>query len=149
MRDLLLVTGITGHSGSFFLRELVKNQYPGQIRCIVRSTSDASELDGCPLKIDKRIGDLRDQEFLNRTLQGVETVLHIGSIFYSVNLVKAAYGHLFKAQERLGGIPDHRVRHQNTIRKRPMQDGNCLSQAHHDIWPPAGQEHLCFHKNDR
>jgi len=72
------------------MRDLVKNQYPGQIRCIVRSTSDASELDGCPLKIDKRIGDLRDQEFLNRTLQGVETVLHIGSIFYSVNLVKAA-----------------------------------------------------------
>jgi len=47
-------------------------------------------LDGCELKIDKIVGDLRDQEFLNRALQGVGTVLHIGSIFYSVNLVKAA-----------------------------------------------------------
>jgi thioester reductase-like protein len=41
---MLLVTGITGHTGRYFLKELIDNRYEGPIRCIVRETSDTSML---------------------------------------------------------------------------------------------------------
>lgn len=87
---MLLVTGITGYSGSYFLKELIKHKYDGKIRCIVRETSDTSLIDKSGLKIDKVTGDLNDQNFINRTMIGIDTVLHIGSIFYSVSVIKAA-----------------------------------------------------------
>lgn len=87
---MLLVTGITGHSGSYFLKELIVHKYEGPIRCIVRETSDTASLDGCELNIEKIVGDLGDQNFVDKALAGVDTVLHISSIFYSVTVMKAA-----------------------------------------------------------
>ncbi|MGA8728525.1 MAG: NAD-dependent epimerase/dehydratase family protein, partial [Terracidiphilus sp.] len=76
---MLFVTGITGHSGTHFLRELMAHEYSGEIRCVVRSSSNTSLLDGCGLKIEKVVGDLNDQDFLNAAMRGVTTVLHISS----------------------------------------------------------------------
>jgi len=87
---VLLVTGITGHSGSYFLQELIKNKYEGPIRCVVRKTSDTSLLDNSGLNIEKVVGDLNDEEFMNKAMAGVNTVMHIASIFCSVTLMKAA-----------------------------------------------------------
>ena len=87
---MLLVTGITGHSGGYFLKELIAHKYKGPIRCIVRETSDTALLDGCGLNIEKIVGDLGDQNFVDKALAGVDTVLHISSIFYSVAVIKAA-----------------------------------------------------------
>jgi uncharacterized protein YbjT (DUF2867 family) len=87
---MLLVTGITGHSGKHFLQELINNKYEGQIRCIVRKTSDTSSLDKSGLKIEKVYGDLDDRKFMNEVMVGVDTVVHIASIFYSVTLMTAA-----------------------------------------------------------
>jgi nucleoside-diphosphate-sugar epimerase len=87
---MLLVTGITGYSGKHFLQELIKNKYEGKIRCIVRETSDTSFLDKSGLNIEKIFGDLVDQEFMNEVMTGVDTVVHIASIFYSATLMKAA-----------------------------------------------------------
>lgn len=87
---MLLVTGITGHSGRYFLQELINNKYDGHIRCIVRSTSDTTLLDNSGLKIEKVVGELDDQEFMDKVMHGVDTVMHIASIFYSVNVIKAA-----------------------------------------------------------
>lgn len=87
---MLLVTGITGHSGRYFLEELIKNKYKGHIRCIVRETSDTSILDDIGLNIEKVVGDLDDQKFVNKAMIGIDTVMHIASIFCSVNLIKAA-----------------------------------------------------------
>ena len=50
---MLLVTGITGHTGRYFLQELINNKYKGPIGCIVRETSDTSLLDGSGLNIEK------------------------------------------------------------------------------------------------
>lgn len=86
---MLLVTGITGHSGSYFLKELIKHKYTGKIRCIVRETSDTSLIDSSGLNIEKVVGDLKGQNFINRAMIGIDTVLHIGSIFYSVSVIKA------------------------------------------------------------
>lgn len=90
---MLLITGITGHSGKYFLQELINNKYSGPIRCIVRDTSDTSLLDNSGLNIEKFVGDLEDQEFVERAMLGVDTIIHIASIFYSVNLMKAAIKH--------------------------------------------------------
>jgi uncharacterized protein YbjT (DUF2867 family) len=87
---MLLVTGITGHSGSYFLKELINNKYEGPIRYVVRETSDTSLLDNSGLNVEKVVGDLNDQDFMNKSMAGIDTVLHIGSIFYSVTVMKAA-----------------------------------------------------------
>ncbi|WP_082731909.1 NAD(P)-dependent oxidoreductase [Sporosarcina sp. HYO08] len=87
---MLLVTGITGHSGKYFLQELIRNKYDGPIRCIVRANSDTSLIDNSGLNIEMIVGDLENQEFMNEAMSGVNTVVHIASIFYSVTLMKAA-----------------------------------------------------------
>lgn len=87
---MLLVTGITGHSGRYFLQELIDNKYDGTIRCIVRKTSDTSMVDNSGLNIEKVVGELTDQEFMDKAMVGVDEVMHIASIFYSVNIIKAA-----------------------------------------------------------
>jgi len=87
---MLLVTGITGHSGRYFLKELIDNKYEGIIRCIVRETSDTSMLDNSGLKIEKAVGDIRDEEFLDRCMKGVETVVHIVNIRHTLCIIKAA-----------------------------------------------------------
>lgn len=87
---MILVTGITGHSGKYFLKELINNRYSKPIRCIVRDSSDTSLLDNNCLGIEKIIGDLNDTEFLDKVMTGVDEVIHISSIYYSLNVVKAA-----------------------------------------------------------
>jgi nucleoside-diphosphate-sugar epimerase len=87
---MLLITGITGHSGKYFLQELINNHYSDPIRCIVRKNSNTSLLDKSGLKIEKVIGDLSDEDLLNEAMIDVDTILHIASIFYSSNIIKAA-----------------------------------------------------------
>lgn len=87
---MLLVTGITGHTGRYFLQELKKNKYEGPIRCIVRENSDTSLLDSSGLNIEKAVGDIDDQNFMNDCAKGVETILHIAGISKSVSVITAA-----------------------------------------------------------
>ena len=87
---MLLVTGITGHSGRYFLQELINNKYEGPIRCIVRETSSTSMLENSGLNIEIAVGELSDQEFVDSAMVGVEEVIHIASIFHSTNIMKAA-----------------------------------------------------------
>lgn len=87
---MLLVTGITGHSGRYFLQELINNRYEGRIRCIVRQKSDTSLLDNSGLNIEKVYGDLDDVGFVEKAMVGIDTVMHIASIFYSTTLIRAA-----------------------------------------------------------
>lgn len=93
---ILLVTGITGHSGNYFLQELRKNRYEGRIRCIVRETSDTNRLDLSGLDIEKRVGDLEDTDFIDKAMTDVDTVLHIYNIHYSQVIVKKAIQHKVK-----------------------------------------------------
>ncbi|MGM0804982.1 MAG: NAD-dependent epimerase/dehydratase family protein [Bacillota bacterium] len=87
---MLLITGITGHSGRHFLQELIRNKYESPIRCIVRGNSDTTLIDNSSLNIEKVVGDLENQEFMNEVMKGVHTVVHIASIFYSVMVMRAA-----------------------------------------------------------
>lgn len=87
---MLLVTGITGHIGKYFLKENIKNKFQGPIRCIFRENSSTSMTDNSELNLEKVIGYLEDQEFMNQTMIGINTVVHIVSIFYSVTVMRAA-----------------------------------------------------------
>lgn len=87
---MLLITGITGHSGKYFLKELIKNNYETKIRVVIRGNSSFDYLEKSGLNIEILKGDLSDQSFLEIALKDVDTLFHIASIFYSVNVVKAA-----------------------------------------------------------
>jgi len=87
---MLLVTGITGHSGRYFLQELINNKYEATIRCVVRKSSDTSLLDNSGLNIEKVVGNLDDVEFISKAMAGVDTVMHIYNIHHSPVIVEAA-----------------------------------------------------------
>lgn len=93
---MLLVTGITGHTGRFFLQELINNKYEGPIRCIVRESSDTTLLDNSGLNIEKVVGDLNNRDFIERIMNGVDIVMHIYNIHHSPMIVKAAIMHEVK-----------------------------------------------------
>ncbi|MDW7662795.1 MAG: NAD(P)H-binding protein [Bacillota bacterium] len=87
---MLLVTGITGHSGRYFLQELINNKYEGPIRCIVRETSDTSMLDNSGLNIEKVYGNLSDKNIIKNSVNGVDAIMHIYNIYHSPTIVEEA-----------------------------------------------------------
>ena len=93
---MLLITGITGHSGTYFLKELINGgsetinlRFEG-IRVITRSTSNTELIDSCGLDIERYVGNLNDEGFLFRAFKGVDTLFHIAGIAYSSTLVRVA-----------------------------------------------------------
>lgn len=89
MAQIIAVTGITGHSGTYFLQELIRNQYSGTVRCLVRKTSKTDLLDQSGLDIEKVYGDISDAETLKKLVKGADVVLHIVNIHHSVSILKA------------------------------------------------------------
>lgn len=87
---MLLITGATGFTGSYFVEKLSSAQYKGKIRCIVRKDSDVSQLNQTNLDIEFCVGNLEDNNFLNESMRGVNTVVHIASIRYSESITNAA-----------------------------------------------------------
>lgn len=87
---MLLVTGITGHSGRLFAERLAHEHYAGAIRCALRPASDAGFLEKIALNYSTVVGDLTNPEFLDRIMQEVDTVLHIAGITLSTAVVAAA-----------------------------------------------------------
>ena len=86
----IAVTGITGHTGSCFLKELVDHQFAGVVRCLVRETSNTEALDKSGLHIEKIIGDNADPNALMELTRGADIVAHIYGIRQSVGMLKAA-----------------------------------------------------------
>ena len=86
---ILAVTGITGHTGGYFLQELVKNGFDGTLRCLVRESSDTRALDESGLRIEKVVGDIKDPADLFRLVDGADRVLHIAGIRDTLPLLEA------------------------------------------------------------
>jgi nucleoside-diphosphate-sugar epimerase len=87
---MLFVTGITGHTGMWFLKRLVEENYNGKIRCLVRENSNTDLIDKSGLNIEKVYGDLGNKSSLESLMSGVETVVHISTILFSNNVIDAA-----------------------------------------------------------
>ena len=86
----LAVTGITGHSGGFFLEEIEKANFSGTVRALVRIGSDTSRINASHLKIESVIAKLDDDQSLQKAFAGCDTVLHIAHVGFSEAVVKAA-----------------------------------------------------------
>lgn len=87
---MLFATGITGHSGRCFVDRLIRENYSGKIRCIVRQNTDVAFLQESGLDIDIVRGNLEDIDILTHSMSGIATLLHIASIDYSHNVIEAA-----------------------------------------------------------
>lgn len=86
---ILAVTGITGHTGRFFLEELKRGGFDGTLRVLVRESSDTSALDASGLKVEKVVGDLLHDEDLFRLVDGADRVMHIAGIRVTLPLLEA------------------------------------------------------------
>lgn len=86
---MLLVTGITGHTGRYFIETLIENKYEGRIRCIVRPNSNTFFLDNSGLNIERKVGDMSNESFIATCLENVDTVMHIAGIQKSHILINA------------------------------------------------------------
>jgi nucleoside-diphosphate-sugar epimerase len=86
----ILLTGATGFTGSYVLRRLLAEGITP--RCLVRASSDVSELQG----VETAVGDLGDAASLARALDGIDTLINTASL---------GFGHapaLVEAAERAG-----------------------------------------------
>ena len=87
---IIAVTGITGHTGCFFLKELEDHGFEGTVRCLVRSSSCTELLDKSPLKIEKVVGDNKDYDSLLKLTKNVDVIMHIFNIRQSLKILNAA-----------------------------------------------------------
>lgn len=92
---MLLITGITGHSGTYFLNELINNSITvcekfERIRITARSGSNINLIDNCKLNIEKCIGNLEEEDFLKQVLENVDILFHIAGINLSSKIVRIA-----------------------------------------------------------
>ena len=76
---MLLITGLTGRSGSAFYDLLCREKYPGKIRAVVRETTDRTIFENTPLDLELCVGDIADADFLAQAAEGCDTVFHIAS----------------------------------------------------------------------
>ena len=92
---MLYITGITGHSGKWFLERLEKEGYRGKIRCVMKEKKSAAPekyeiFENRKLDVEFAVGSLEDEAFLLESLKGVRTILHIAGINLSPGIVKSA-----------------------------------------------------------
>ena len=87
---MLLVTGATGHTGRFFVKNLIDNNFQGKIKFLIRKNSNTSFLDNSGLNFEKVVGDINDCQALDSIMSGVEEIVHIYNIRQSVDVIKLA-----------------------------------------------------------
>lgn len=73
---MILVTGGTGFVGGHLVKRLARENI--RTRCLVRRTSNIQRLK--ELGIEVVFGDVTDKESLKKTLEGVDTVIHLVGI---------------------------------------------------------------------
>lgn len=88
----LLITGLTGKSGSVFAERLAKEDSLCEynIRAAVRPTSDTVKLQKLLPEAELCPGRLEDKSYLDTLTKDVDVLFHIAGIHWSLPLVKAA-----------------------------------------------------------
>jgi NAD(P)H dehydrogenase (quinone) len=76
-KNMILVTGATGHLGQIVIEELLKTIPHNQIAALVRDKAKAEHLSA--MGIDVRVGDYHDQKSLAKAFQNVDKLLLISS----------------------------------------------------------------------
>lgn len=118
---ILAVTGITGHSGSFMLQQLIDHGFEGTLRCMVRESSNTKKLDESGLNVEKVVGSSKNPEDMLRLVSGADTVMHISGIWETPLLLEAI--------EKAGGRPHIVLVHTSGI----FSKHKMASQVYKDI----------------
>lgn len=76
----ILLTGCAGYVGGAFLLQAIQRGY--QVRCIDRLVYGGQHISGLIYhpNVEFMYGDIRDQELINRALEGVDAVVHLAAI---------------------------------------------------------------------
>ncbi len=72
----IFVTGGNGFIGSRLVHALLENDY--EVRCLLRSTSKTDRING--LNYEKFIGDITDQDSLEKGMEGCSGVMHLAGL---------------------------------------------------------------------
>lgn len=92
----VLITGITGKTGLYMLKELVSHAdelHDYHFKIFIRETTDTTEIEKAAevLSIEKFVGDKRNADDVDKFMQGgYDTLLHLSTIRDSVLLVSKA-----------------------------------------------------------
>ena len=87
---MLLVTGITGHTGRYFLDELIKHNYKEKIRFFIRKKSDETIFENCNLNYEIVEGNLNNDRDIYDACKDVDTILEIYNINHSLKVLENA-----------------------------------------------------------
>ena len=124
---LLAVTGITGHSGGFLLRQLIDNRFDGTLRTLVRLSSNTAALDASGLKVEKVVGSTKDVSSLRELVRGADTVVHISGIWETPKLLEAI--------EAEGGVGHVVLVHTSGIFSKHKMASGVYKQIEADMQP--------------
>lgn len=94
MKRRIIVTGLTGRTGYYFLQRL-KTEWPRlsdgmELAAIVRESSDVSAILESGLPIRLAVAELTDEAALTAAMAGGDTLLHIAGIHWSEPVFAAA-----------------------------------------------------------
>lgn len=96
MYEVLAITGITGKSGRVFAAYLSKNadkireMFPGGIKLFLHKRRESDKEILREFNPELVYGELDDNIFVSKHLEGVDTIVHIAGIHWSRELVTAA-----------------------------------------------------------
>ncbi|MDZ7724140.1 MAG: NAD-dependent epimerase/dehydratase family protein [candidate division KSB1 bacterium] len=82
-----LVTGATGFTGGYMVKNLLDHGY--QVRAFVRPESDLSQLKQWPVEF--AFGSLENQNEVEQAVNGVDIVFHIAALYRAANVPDSVY----------------------------------------------------------
>ena len=96
-KDLVLVTGGTGFTGSHLLEKL--NQTGCALRVIARETSDISAFDA--MQIEWQIGDVFSPSLVKKAMNGVNYVFHVAAAYREPKIDDTVYNNVHVESTKL------------------------------------------------
>jgi len=82
-----LVTGASGFTGGYLVRNLLDHNY--EVRAFVRHTSNIEELKKLPVEFV--FGQLQNKQDVLQAMQNIDVVFHIAALYRAANLPDSAY----------------------------------------------------------
>lgn len=82
---IFLVTGATGHLGSFLIEGLSSIKHSSDIRCLIRKTSKTKFIE--QYNVQFIVGDLEQRDSLYPVMEGVDCLIHLAGMQFYKNVM--------------------------------------------------------------